>query len=228
MQAQKRIAFICTLSATALTACKISKEETSDPLFDQQINNIVMRTNLTGDQLDKICGQTTLTVFVGNGEESTKDTLHAQLNAMPSPHTGTTLADDHAVTSKAFHQDFVDTISLAADSLLNNMRRLKCPKPTRSYLAILRDGPEVGVHVIAWADRAGILNRRIGHSSLREFGLRLVGSCTPEDSQALLDNSSGSTLKPSQAVFDDHERGVAVRVLTYGAPTPSDAAAMLR
>jgi hypothetical protein len=93
---------------------------------------------------------------------------------------------------------------------------------------ILRDGPEVGVHVIAWADRAGILNRRIGHSSLREFGLRLVGSCTPEDSQALLDNSSGSTLKPSQAVFDDHERGVAVRVLTYGAPTPSDAAAMLR
>ncbi|MDF3284664.1 FtsK/SpoIIIE domain-containing protein [Gordonia sp. N1V] len=85
---------------------------------------------------------------------------------------------------------------------------------------ILRDGSEVGVHVLAWSDRGAILNRRMSHKSLREFGLRLVGPCSPEDSQSLLDSDAGATLKRNQAVFDDHERGVTARVLAYGMPEP--------
>ncbi|MCX2755316.1 FtsK/SpoIIIE domain-containing protein [Gordonia sp. 4N] len=85
---------------------------------------------------------------------------------------------------------------------------------------ILRDGPEVGVHVLAWTDRGGILNRRISPQALREFGLRLVGPSSPEDSQLLVDSDAAATLKRNQAVFDDHDHGVTARVLAYGPPSP--------
>ena len=93
---------------------------------------------------------------------------------------------------------------------------------------ILRDGPEVGVHTYAWADRAGIVGRRLSHQALREFGLRLVGPCTAEDSQTLIDSDGAASLKPNQAVFDDHERGFQSRLLSYGLPSADSLSRLVR
>ena len=80
------------------------------------------------------------------------------------------------------------------------------------------DGPEVGVHVIAWIDRATMVERRLSQAALREFGLRFVGPCSVDDSRTLIDSDQAATLKANQMMFDDHEHAVSNRVRSYGLP----------
>jgi hypothetical protein len=86
---------------------------------------------------------------------------------------------------------------------------------------ILREGPDVGVHVIAWCDKPVTLGRRLAQSAVREFGLRLLGPMSKEDSYALVDSDAAATLTATQVLLDDHERAVTTRARRF--ETPSDA-----
>lgn len=100
--------------------------------------------------------------------------------------------------------------------------------PANRLATIAKDGPEVGIHVIAWSGRAAMVGRRLPRNALREFALRLVGPCSADESRELLDETTGSSLKPNQSIFQDHEHAFSARVLSYGAPQPTDIAELVR
>ncbi|MDQ2730816.1 MAG: FtsK/SpoIIIE domain-containing protein, partial [Armatimonadota bacterium] len=62
------------------------------------------------------------------------------------------------------------------------------------FIRILREGPEVGIHCLVWVDTpAGVL-RTLGRKAITEFGLRVAGVMSNEDSQTLLDDSSAAKI----------------------------------
>lgn len=81
---------------------------------------------------------------------------------------------------------------------------------------ILRDGPEVGVHVIASTDRPAALDRRLSQEMLREFGLRVLGHMSAEDSRNLTDTDLAAAVNASQVVFDDFDRATTVVARRFG------------
>jgi DNA segregation ATPase FtsK/SpoIIIE, S-DNA-T family len=82
---------------------------------------------------------------------------------------------------------------------------------------VLRDGPDVGVHVIAWCDKAVSLDRKLSASALRDFGLRLLTKVDRDTSFRLIDSDAAADLPASQAVFDDYDRGEISRLRWFTA-----------
>ncbi|MBP2214777.1 MULTISPECIES: FtsK/SpoIIIE domain-containing protein [Rhodococcus] len=79
--------------------------------------------------------------------------------------------------------------------------------PSKILAAILRDGPEVGVHVLAWADRYATFQRRFDHASAREFSHKLLGPLNESDSRVLADSTAAAKLTPAQFLYDDFDTG---------------------
>jgi hypothetical protein len=52
-----------------------------------------------------------------------------------------------------------------------------------SFAQLLRDGPEAGIHVLAWADTLANARRTLDRG-MREFGIRVAGAMSVEDSRA--------------------------------------------
>jgi ABC-type multidrug transport system fused ATPase/permease subunit len=79
--------------------------------------------------------------------------------------------------------------------------------PSEQLAAILRDGPEAGIHVLMWCDTVGNLQRYVDRRALREIGLRVAGPMSEEDSMHLIDSPAAARLdKPHRMVFYDDER----------------------
>ncbi len=96
------------------------------------------------------------------------------------------------------------------------------PKPDRVFAAILRDGPAVGVHVVAWADTAASLQRCVDRGSMREFDLRALMQMSANDSSSLVDSPAASRLGPERALLFSEERGTLERFRPYEPPGPSE------
>lgn len=95
------------------------------------------------------------------------------------------------------------------------------PDPVKVIEAVLRDGPDVGVHTVAWSSSLEALERRLGRSSVREFALRVVTAVADEDdSLALIDSTAATSLRPNQALLHDEDWGRLVRFRPY-LPPPS-------
>jgi hypothetical protein len=91
--------------------------------------------------------------------------------------------------------------------------------PHALFLTLLREGPESGIHVIAWSDAyAGIA--RVDRRILGEFSMRVAGAMSNEDSGRVIDDPLASKLeKPHRAVFYDEERpGQLEKFRPYGIP----------
>ncbi len=84
--------------------------------------------------------------------------------------------------------------------------------------AILREGPLLGVHVIAWADTVNNLNRCFTHQILREFEMRVLFQMSPTDSGHLLDSPLASKLGPHRAFFSSEEQNRVEKFRPYGIP----------
>jgi hypothetical protein len=84
---------------------------------------------------------------------------------------------------------------------------------------ILRDGPEVGVHTIAWCDTLASLHRRLPKAAFREFALRVAGPMSKEDSVTLIDSEGAAALRPNQALFADEDYGKLHRLHPYALPS---------
>ncbi|MCU1263951.1 MAG: segregation ATPase, FtsK/SpoIIIE family [Acidobacteria bacterium] len=91
--------------------------------------------------------------------------------------------------------------------------------PHALFLTLLREGPESGIHVIAWSDAyAGVA--RIDRRIMGEFSMRAAGPMSNEDSGRVIDDALASKLdKPHRAVFYDEERpGQLEKFRPYGIP----------
>jgi DNA segregation ATPase FtsK/SpoIIIE, S-DNA-T family len=72
---------------------------------------------------------------------------------------------------------------------------------------LLREGPDVGIHVIAWCDSHSNLKHVVDPRFHGEFGLRVAGAMSNEDSMHLIDDPAAARLdKPHRAIFYDEER----------------------
>jgi len=76
----------------------------------------------------------------------------------------------------------------------------------KALAAVLRDGPDVGVHTLVWCDTYANLERVLERRQIGEFDLRVAMPMGVEASNNLLDSSAASKLKPHYALFYDEER----------------------
>jgi hypothetical protein len=90
--------------------------------------------------------------------------------------------------------------------------------PLEALLAILRDGPEVGVHALIGCESRDLLERRLGRAALRLFALRVGGAMSEEDSTAVLDSGYGAFLRAPHVLLADDERGRLVKLRPYQLP----------
>ena len=92
--------------------------------------------------------------------------------------------------------------------------------PAELFNTILRDGPPVGVHIIAWCDSLTNLNRAFERPQLREFAMRVLFQMSAADSSTLMDTPAASRLGRNRALFlqEDQERPEKFR--PYGLPAP--------
>ena len=99
--------------------------------------------------------------------------------------------------------------------------------PAQQFAAILRDGPEVGVHTLVWCDTVTNLNRTLDRRLLREFALRVAFQMSAEDSSTLLDSPAASKVGPNRAYLYSEDEGRLEKFRPYGLP-PAEWLAMLK
>jgi S-DNA-T family DNA segregation ATPase FtsK/SpoIIIE len=81
------------------------------------------------------------------------------------------------------------------------------PSAAKLLARLLKDGPEVGIHLMVWCDSYSNLKHVLEPRLLSEFGLRVAGPMSNEDSMRLLDDPSASRLdKPHRAIYYEEER----------------------
>jgi S-DNA-T family DNA segregation ATPase FtsK/SpoIIIE len=84
---------------------------------------------------------------------------------------------------------------------------------------IVRDGPEVGVHTIMWADSPITLTRRVTSATLQAFSTRVVLQLPADDSALLIDSGSAATLKENQALLYDEHASRLTKLRPYQLPS---------
>lgn len=100
-----------------------------------------------------------------------------------------------------------DSASLDADTdLIDKLER------------VMRDGPEVGVHVWLWADSLGGASRRMTSRMMREIGWRIAGKMNADDSGRFIGTSQANELRESQLMLTNDDRGLANRLTAYAVP----------
>jgi len=86
---------------------------------------------------------------------------------------------------------------------------------------LMRDGPEVGVHVWLWSDSVGGASRRLTPRMMRETAWRVAGKMSADDSLTFLGTGQAADLRDSQLVLVNEDRDVATRVTAYEPPPQS-------
>jgi hypothetical protein len=97
-------------------------------------------------------------------------------------------------------------------------RREEAASPADQLSALLREGPGLGIHVLAWCDNLNNLNRSFDRQSLREFEMRVLFQMSPSDSSHLIDAPYASKLGPHRAFFSSEEQGRLEKFRPYGLP----------
>ncbi len=99
-----------------------------------------------------------------------------------------------------------------------NRQENEAPSPSKVFGTILRDGPGVGVHTIAWCDSLNNLNRSLERSLLREFEQRILFQMSPNDSSTLIDSPTAGKLGHNRALFASEEEGRLEKFRPFGLP----------
>ncbi len=93
------------------------------------------------------------------------------------------------------------------------------PNPARQFATILREGPPVGVHTIAWCDSLNNVQRSLDRQGMREFELRVLFQMSAIDSSNLIDTPLASKLGVHRALFHAEEQGKLEKFRPYGLPS---------
>lgn len=94
---------------------------------------------------------------------------------------------------------------------------------SKSLATILRDGSEVGIHVIVWSDALVSLEKCFDRGALSPFSLRVSGQLSFDDSRKMFDSEVASNIdKPFRmAAFDDTNLGQYTLFRPFKLPSPS-------
>jgi hypothetical protein len=100
----------------------------------------------------------------------------------------------------------------------SSMHDDKPPSTGRQFAEILRGGPAVGVHVVAWCDTYANLSRWMSSATLREFEVRMAFRMSASDSSNLIDSPAASKLGSHRALLYLADRGTLEKFRPYGPP----------
>jgi S-DNA-T family DNA segregation ATPase FtsK/SpoIIIE len=81
------------------------------------------------------------------------------------------------------------------------------PRPDVQFSELLREGPSVGIHVLAWADTLSTLERIVDRQTLREFDHRVLFQMSAADSSNLIDSPIANQLGLHRAILFSEEQG---------------------
>jgi hypothetical protein len=84
---------------------------------------------------------------------------------------------------------------------------------------LLREGPPVGIHVLAWCDTLNNLQRAFDRQAMRELGLRVVLQMGVADSSTLIDSPLASRLGMHRAILVSEEDGRVEKFRPYAPPS---------
>jgi S-DNA-T family DNA segregation ATPase FtsK/SpoIIIE len=93
-----------------------------------------------------------------------------------------------------------DALGLSFDSTAE-------PRPDARFSELLREGPSVGIHVLAWADTLSTLERTVDRQTLREFDYRVLFQMSAADSSNLIDSPIANQLGLHRALLYSEEQG---------------------
>jgi DNA segregation ATPase FtsK/SpoIIIE, S-DNA-T family len=89
------------------------------------------------------------------------------------------------------------------------------------FTRLLRDGPPLGIHIIAWCDTVANLDRTLERSALREFEARVLFQMSASDSTHLMDTPQASMLGRHRAVLYHEDAGTIERFRPWALPDAS-------
>lgn len=95
-------------------------------------------------------------------------------------------------------------------------------KPDKQFMSILREGPTLGIHTIAWCDNVANLERAIDRRGVKEFDLRALFQMSGSDSSSLIDSPHAQSLGQNRALLYSEETGTFEKFRPY-APPDADA-----
>jgi S-DNA-T family DNA segregation ATPase FtsK/SpoIIIE len=90
--------------------------------------------------------------------------------------------------------------------------------PAQQFAEILREGPPLGIHVLAWTDTVSNLERTLERNSLREFDSRVLFQMSATDSTQLIDSPVAATLGRHRALLYREQLGVPEKFRPYAMP----------
>ena len=94
----------------------------------------------------------------------------------------------------------------------------KKAKPDKALAELLREGPPVGMHVVAWCDTMVSIDRTFDRNVMREFDNRILFQMSASDSSNLIDNPAANKLGPNRALVYSEEQGTMERFRPYALP----------
>lgn len=76
-------------------------------------------------------------------------------------------------------------------------------EPARLMAHICREGPDLGVHCVAWCDTVGNLNQILERRTLSEFDMRVALQMSEDDSNQVIESPRAKILGPNRAYLYD-------------------------
>lgn len=89
---------------------------------------------------------------------------------------------------------------------------------SKALSELLRDGPPLGIHVIATVDTLASMERRLSRDDLREFDTRVLFQMSANDSSTLIDSPAANGLGFHRALLASEERGTREKFRPYELP----------
>jgi len=90
--------------------------------------------------------------------------------------------------------------------------------PGKQFADLLRDGPNVGIHVIAWIDTPANIDRILDRTAMREFDYRVLFQMSANDSSNLIDSPAANKLGVNRAMIYSEEQGTMEKFRPYALP----------
>jgi hypothetical protein len=90
--------------------------------------------------------------------------------------------------------------------------------PGKQFSDLLREGPALGMHVVAWCDTPASVERTLDRTMMRELDNRVLFQMSANDSSNLIDSPNANKLGPNRALAYSEEQGVMEKFRPYGLP----------
>jgi hypothetical protein len=93
------------------------------------------------------------------------------------------------------------------------------PKPDKQFAEIFREGPVLGIHVMAWIDSLVSVDRTLDRNAMREFDNRVLFQMSASDSSNLIDSPAANKLGQHRALWYSEEQGMMEKFRPYAIPS---------